>query len=114
MFSISNLIADPKGVVVALNWVYTNADGSVSNQLRLAEPSETAEMIPFADVTEVVAITWLEEQLGNTAEEFDAAIAQRKAEQEYADSLSAFVNNAGKFEAVVEPVEEPAVEEQQE
>mgnify|MGYP005626412611 FL=1 len=106
MYSISQIIADSKGVVVALNWAYSNVDGTISNQLRLAEPSETAEMTPFGEVTEAVAVTWLEAQLGNTAEEFDAAIAKRKEEQEYADSLSAYVNNDGKFEPVVEPVEE--------
>ena len=105
-YSITNLIADPKGVVVSLDWVYTNTDGSISNQLRRADPSEPAEMTPFGEVTEAVAVTWLEAQLGNTAEEFDAAIAQRKEELEYADSLSAYVNNAGNFEPVVETVSE--------
>ncbi len=104
-YSIPNLIADPKGVVVALNWVYTNADGSISNQLRLAEPLDVTKITPIGEVTEAVAVTWLEAQLGNTAEEFDAAIAKRKEEQEYADSLSAYVNNAGNFELVAEPVE---------
>lgn len=107
-YSITNLIADPTGLVVALNWVYTNADGSLSNQLRLAEPAETAEMTPFADVTEAVAVTWLEEQLGNTSEEFDAAIAERKAQQEYAESLSSYVNEDGNFK----PIVESTVEEQ--
>ncbi|OUV34730.1 MAG: hypothetical protein CBC48_05400 [bacterium TMED88] len=70
-------------------------------------------MTPLGDVTEAVAITWLEEQLGNTSEEFDAAITQRKQEQEYNDSLTAFVNNGGNFEPVVEVVEPEVVEEQQ-
>ncbi len=81
-YSITNLIADPKGVVVALNWVYTNADGSISNQLRLAEPLDVTKITPIGEVTEAVAVTWLEAQLGNTAEEFDAHIAKDKARRE--------------------------------
>ncbi len=104
-YSITNLIADPKGVVVALDWVYTNADGSISNQLRLAEPLDATKITPIGEVTEAVAVIYLEARLGNTAEEFDAAIAQRKAEQEYADSLSAYSNNNGNFELAAEVVE---------
>ena len=109
MYSISQIIADSKGVVVALDWAYSNVDGTISNRLRLAEPADVSVMLPRSEVTEAVAIEWLEAQLGNTSEEFDAAIAQRKAEQEYAETLSAYENNNGNF-VLVEPevVEQPA------
>ncbi len=102
MYSISQIIADSNGVVVSLFWTYSNVDGKISNQLRLSEPVDTTTMMPRADVTEQVAIEWLEEQLGNTSEDFDKAIAQRKAQQEYAESLSVYVNDGDHF-TLVEP-----------
>ena len=110
MYSISQIIADSKGVVVALNWAYSNVDGTLSNQLRLAEPIDVSSMVPRGDVTEAVAIEWLEAQLGNTSEEFDAAIAERKAQQEYAETLSAYSNDDNGNFVLVEPevVTQPA------
>jgi hypothetical protein len=108
-YTISQIIADSKGVVVALDWAYSNVDGTISNQLRLAEPTDVSTMLPRGEVTEAVAITWLEEQLGNTSEDFDKAIAERKAQQEYAETLSAYVNNAGNFVLVEPEVVEPEV-----
>jgi hypothetical protein len=106
-YSISQMIVDGDQNVVALNWAYTNADGTLSNQHKLAEPYGSTKL---AAVTEEVAISWLEEQLQNTAEEFDAAIATRKADTEYAQTLVPYVSNgAGAFQ-VAEPVaEEPEV-----
>lgn len=86
-FSIARMIADNNQNVVALDWAYSNADGTLSNQHVLEQPYGTT---PFDDVTEVLAITWLEEQLQNTPAEFDAAIAERKAAVEYEKSLSAY------------------------
>ena len=102
MYTISQIIADSKGVVVALDWAYSNVDGTISNQLRLAEPVNSLTMTPRCEVTEAVAIEWLEEQLGNTTEDFDKAIADRKAQQQYAETLSAYVNDGGNF-VLVEP-----------
>lgn len=90
MYTISKLIADGSGLVVALDWVYSNDDGSISGQHRLAAPEEGSTLLPFEDVTEEVALGWLTAQLANTSEEFDAAITQRKAEQEYAAQLAAY------------------------
>ena len=108
-YSISRIIADSKGVVVALDWAYSNVDGTISNQLRLAEPTDVSTMAPLGDVTEEVAIEWLEAQLGNTSKDFDKAIAERKAQQEYAETLSAYENNNGNFVLVEPEVVEPAV-----
>ena len=103
-FSISQMIVDGNQKVVALDWAYSNADGTLSNQLKLATPYGD---VALAAVTEEVAIGWLEDQLQNTAEEFDAAIAKRKADTEYAATLVAYSNDgAGAFQ-VVEAPEEP-------
>ena len=83
-FSVSQMIVDGSEKVVALNWAYSNADGTLSNQHKLAEPYGTT---PLHQVTEEIAVGWLEEQLQNTSEEFDAAISKRKAEVAYAESL---------------------------
>jgi len=104
-FSISELIVDANQNVVALDWKYSNPDGTLSNQHKLLEPYGDTKL---AAVTEEVAVSWLEEQLQNTPEQFDAAIAKRKADSEYAQTLVPYVNTGvGTFQ-VAEPVaEEP-------
>ena len=106
-FSINLMIADKDKNVVALDWAYSNEDGTVTNQLRLAEPYGTT---PFDDVTEEVALTWLAEQLPNTAEDFDAAIAERKAAVDYAASLEPYIPHNGTAPTPA-PVPEPVEEE---
>ena len=104
-FSINQMIVDGNQNVFALNWAYSNADGTLSNQHKLLEPYGKT---PLAQVTEATAISWLEEQLPNTTEEFDAAIARRKAETEYAQTLVPYVSNgAGAFQVYEAPEPEP-------
>ena len=104
-FTVDRYVADPAGNIVALQWTYSNADGSLSNTLDLAQP---AGDIPRDNVTEDVLVTWLEAQLGNTAEEFDAAIANAKKQHEFQASLQEYVEQPdGTFE-VVKPPEEVA------
>ena len=103
-YSINQMIVDGDQNVVALNWAYSNADGTLSNQLKLATPYGD---VALASVTQELAVSWLEEQLQNTAAEFDAAIANRKAETEYAATLVAYESDgAGAFE-VLETSAEP-------
>ena len=102
-FSINQMIVDGDNNVVALNWAYSNADGTLSNQLKLATPYGDVDLV---DVTQAVAVSWLGEQLQNTAAEFDAAIAKRKEETEYAATLVAYNNDgAGAFEVAEESTE---------
>ena len=89
-FSISRMIADGDRKVVALDWAYSNADGTLSNQHILQKPYGDTS---FADVTEEVAVGWLTEQLSNTPEEFDAASAERKAAVEYEQTLAPYEPN---------------------
>ena len=89
-FSISRMIADGDQNVVALDWAYSNADGTLSNQHILEKPYGDTS---FAEVTEELAIGWLEGQLTNTPEEFDAAIAERKAAVEYEKTLAPYIPN---------------------
>jgi len=86
-FSISKMIVDHEQNVIALNWAYSNPDGTLSNQHVLEKPYGST---PLADVTTPIALQWLGEQLGNTAEEFDASIAEAKAAQEYNSQLAAY------------------------
>jgi len=99
-FSITQMIVDGSEKVVALNWVYSNKDGQLSNQHKLSVPYGDT---PLSEVTEEVAVKWLKEQLQNTTEEFDAAIAARKAEYEYAQSLVAYEANSGSAPTRVVP-----------
>ncbi len=104
-YSINQMIVDGKQLVVALDWSYANAEGTLSNQHRLLQPYGST---PLAEVTEEVAIGWLKEQLQNTSAEFDAAIAKRKQETEYAATLVPYVSNgAGAFQVYVAPEPEP-------
>jgi hypothetical protein len=86
-FTINQMIVDGDQNVFALNWAYSNADGTLSNQLKLAKPYGNT---PLKDVTSEVAVEWLQEQLQNTTEQFDVAIAQRKAEAEYDKTLEPY------------------------
>ena len=102
-YSINQMIVDGDKNVVALNWAYSNADGTLSNQLKLAQPYGN---VALAKVDEKLAVSWLEDQLQNTAEEFDAAIAKRKTDSEYAQTLKPYVKTeSGKFEVYEEPLE---------
>ena len=86
------MIVDSNDKVVAVNWAFTNEDGTLSNQFKLAEPyGDTA----LAEVTEEKAVEWLEAQLPNTAEELSAAITARKTQVEYEATLSAYTANSG-------------------
>lgn len=85
------MIVDGQQKVVALNWVYSNDDGQLSNQHKLLEPYGDT---PLNQVTEEVAISWLELQIKNTPEEFDTAIAQRKAQEIYAQTLVPYEANS--------------------
>ena len=69
------MIVDAEGQGVALDWVYKNQDGQMSNQHVLEKPYGDK---PLEDVTTFVALKWLNDQLPNTAEEFDVAIAKYK------------------------------------
>ena len=108
-FSVSQMVADGSGKVIALNWVYTNPDGTMSNQHKLAEPYGD---VPLDSVTAEVAVEWLESQLQNTAEEFDAAIANHKAQVEYSQTLVTYRPTTGAAPIKVLPVQtsEPEAE----
>ena len=107
-FSISQMIvAEGTQKVVALNWAYSNSDGTLSNQHKLAEPyGET----PLAQCTEELMIEWLESQLQNTSAEFDAAIQQRKEQVAFEATLAPYeaqVKAAPTKIVPAEPEQEP-------
>ena len=102
-FSITNIIADPSGAVAALEWAYDNADGNVSNTLVLEQPKGDVE---FSKVTKATALKWLGEQLGNTADDFDKAIAEAKQQREYEQGLKRYTPQAKG--APVEATDTPA------
>lgn len=79
-FTISSFVADANNNVVSVDWKYENADGSVSNTHVLAVPPGS---VPLPTVTQDVLVSWLEDQLSNTAEELDAYLAKVKAQVEY-------------------------------
>ena len=79
-FSVTSFVADANDDIVSLDWKYTNADGSLSNTHRLATP---AGDFALTEVTQTTLVGWLENQLQNTAAEFDTAIANAKAQSEY-------------------------------
>lgn len=78
------MAVDANQKVVGLQWSYSNADGTLGNHLKLATPYGD---VPLTTVTEATAISWLETQLGNTTEQFDAELAKRKAAAEYKETL---------------------------
>ena len=109
-FSISQIIVDADNNVVALDWVYKNKDGQLSNQHMLKKPYGDK---PLEEVTTAVALKWLSDQLGNTAEEFDKAIADYKTQKEYEQGLSAYTTGLRSAPQKIEPVkEEEKIEEE--
>ena len=87
-FSISEIIvSDTADKVVALNWSYENADGKLSDYWKLEQPYGDT---PLKDCTEAVMLKWLEEQIPNTAEDFDKRIAEAKARQQYNETLKPY------------------------
>lgn len=86
-YSVSRLIVDDKENVSALEWVYSNGNGSISNIHVLDEPYGST---PLRDVTEQVSVKWLIEQLQNTSEQLDAVIAKRKAQADYESTLKPY------------------------
>ena len=69
-----------------MNWVYSNDDGQLSNQHRLLAPYGDT---PLDQVTEEVAVSWLEEQLQNTAEELDRSDCQSQGRSRIRENLGA-------------------------
>jgi len=87
-FSVSEIIvSDTADKVVALNWSYENADGKLSNQWKLAQPYGDT---PLKDCTEAILVKWLEEQIPNTAADFDKQIADAKARQAFNETLKPY------------------------
>ena len=82
MFSISKLVADAEGHVIALDWSFETEDGRVGNRWELLLPYGPTAL---EEVTEEVAIGWLEAQLPNSAEEL-ADYLRSKAEREAAEA----------------------------
>ena len=103
MFSIQHCTIDAAQLVYTCNWTYTNADGTVSGTHKLTPPAEGDATIPLEDVTEEILLNWLDAQLPNTAEEFDAQIAREKEVRDKEEALT--VLSFGEI-AEEEPVEE--------
>ena len=112
-YSINQMIVDSSNTVVGLQWTYSNADGSLGGEHKLLEPHGNT---PLIDVTEEVAIGWLEEQLQNTPEEFDAHLAKNKEHAEYVETLVPYEVHSGSAPSRVvpeEPGQEPVPDQQQ-
>ena len=63
------------GVVTAVHWTYTNDEGSIGGVHTLPTPEGA---VPFAQVTEVLAETWLIDTLANTTAQLEAAITRNE------------------------------------
>ncbi len=98
-FSIKCFTADADDKIVAVDWQYSNADGTLSNTHVLATP---AGDFALANVTQTVLVGWLEDQLQNTAAEFDAAIANAKAQAEYRAGFKKYEIEADETYAVAD------------
>jgi len=98
-FSISQMIVDSNEKVVAVDWAFTNSDGFVSNQFKLAEPYGDT---PLAEVTEEKAVEWLSAQLPNTADELTAQITANKVQSDYDATLNTYTANSGEAPTKIE------------
>ena len=96
-FSVNCFVADANDDIVSVDWVYTNADGAISNTHVLATP---AGDFSLAEVTQATLINWIEDQLQNTAAEFDAAIANAKTQAEYQAGFKKYEREADNTYAI--------------
>lgn len=96
-FSVNCFVADANNNIVSVDWTYSNADGTLSNTHVLATP---AGEFSLAEVTQTTLVGWLEDQLQNTAAEFDAAIANAKAQAEYQAGFKKYDREADNTYAV--------------
>jgi hypothetical protein len=88
MFSIQHCTVDAAQLIYTCDWTYTNIDGTVSGTHKLTPPAEGDATIPLEDVTEEILLGWLDTQLPNTAEEFDAQIAREKEAKDKEEELT--------------------------
>ncbi len=102
-FSVTCFTADANDDIVSIDWQYSNADGTLSNTHVLATP---AGDFAVAEVTQATLVGWLEDQLQNTAAEFDAAIANAKAQSEYQAGFKKYNRESDNTYAI--PAEEEA------
>jgi len=102
-FSVNCFVADANDDIVSVDWVYTNADGAISNTHVLATP---AGDFAVAEVTQATLVSWVEDQLQNTAAEFDTAIANAKAQAEYQAGFKKYNRESDNTYAI--PAEEEA------
>ena len=88
--------------VIAMDWVYQNEVGKLARQHKMLEPYGGD---PLSSVTTEKALGWLNEQLTNTPEEFDALIAQRQEAIEHEESLSEYTTHRATAPTKVVPPE---------
>ena len=104
-FSITKMTVNSDEKVIAMSWVYQNDVGKLARQHKMLEPYGGD---PLSSVTTEKALGWLNEQLTNTSEEFDALIAQRQEAIEHEESLSEYTTHRATAPTKVVP--EPEVE----
>ena len=103
-FSVTCFTADANDDIVSIDWQYSNADGTLSNTHVLATP---AGDFALAEVTQTTLVSWLEDQLQNTAAEFDAAIANAKAQSEYQAGFKKYNRESDNTYAIAAEEEAP-------
>jgi len=111
-FSVTCFTADANDDIISVDWQYSNTDGTLSNTYLLADGTLSnthvfatpAGDFSVAEVTQATLVGWLEDQLPNTAEEFDAAITNAKARAEYEAGFKKYNREADNTYAI--PVEE--------
>ncbi len=103
-FSVTCFTADANDDIVSIDWQYSNADGTFSNTHLLATP---AGDFAVAEVTQATLVSWLEDQLQNTAAEFDTAIANAKAQSEYQAGLKKYNRESDNTYAISAEEEAP-------
>jgi len=103
MYSISKLVADATGNVVALDWSYSNEDGRLGNRWKLQQPYGS---IPLEQVTEAVAVEWLVSQLPNDEEDFITALRKNVERCEYEATCCAYTVGESAPVRVIEPTSE--------
>ena len=106
-FTVNTFVADAANDILTVDWEYSNVDGTIGNTLKLATP---AGDVPVANVTQATLVSWVEDQLENTTEEFDKAIANAKAQVVYQSGFKRYNLGVDNTYAIATEEEAPVSE----
>ena len=103
-FSIPQITVDGNSKIIAMDWTYTNDEGSLKQTHQLLKPYGD---VPLDNIDQAAAVEILELQLRITTEELDKSIHAQEQQNAYKEECQMYAqDDTGSFSLIEEP-EEP-------